>query len=291
MEKEKYTESTVKTKLLFLLLILMVSVSCQSQSSKNNSSLSGLDKIDFLQTLKDKNLDGKELIKTIKEVNKYGQVSKSDAEIMVSIYSNHKKEFLIASNISNQSEELFTADDVSKFLGLILKHRELIDDVRQITRQIASENDEKIAKNLIVIYIAAKTNALETLNNSEQTDIAPQDTVNRLKRTNTMALVQTFELSAYKRVSGQETATPEQLERSKKFLSALKIYNNQLKEDEKILNKEGRLTNPFDMNEKQIRKLENIFQDDANILGQRELQEVMKETWQTLQDSTKKQIQ
>ncbi len=285
---EKINKSSIKFKLLFLFLILIANSNCQTQFNNDKSNSIPVVEIDLLKSVNIKTLVPTKLTEIVKFVVKQERVNESDAKILADIFSEHSKLFLDASNRNADSETTLTASDVGSFLTILLEHPQSVAIIKQSIKKIILENDEQTTKTIAMQYVLAKSKTKKIDTSPQNTEVTMSDVLRKLKTTNTLTLLQAFELDEYAIATGKKPADPEKKKKAIQFISDLKTYNNELKDDEKILDNDGRSINFGEMSEKQINSVENLFRANIETKGKKGLNERMKEMWQTLQNATER---
>ena len=113
-------------------------------------------------------------------------------------------------------------------------------------------------------------------------------TLENQQATNKISLVQVYEQGAFNRTSGTKTATADEKTKAQEFLADLKQYNESLPPTAKILDGNGRLIKPSQMNDRQKDSMEDIFTTSDPAGGR--LSARMRATYNELLNATERQV-
>jgi hypothetical protein len=128
--------------ILFLISILLIG-SCNLPKFEVKSVT--IDGLGSLSSIKDKQLNGKQLLETVKAVNQNSRVNDEDARAMLEIYKRQTDDFMIASRRKINDKDVLTSYEIESYLACILKHEDLRSAVNQTTQAAIVNN---IVKNL-----------------------------------------------------------------------------------------------------------------------------------------------
>jgi hypothetical protein len=221
-----------------------------------------IERLGSLPSLNNKDLNENDLVKVLKTVSSKQYVNNEDAAAMLEIYERNIKLF---SEISSQN----TAE-AEAYLMLILKHEDLRNEAEQITYKEAirilsqrlefseSNSGTNKAGEFIAVFMNAylqddvsRFDKIQTEDFKDKKYIENQGATKRI-------VLRSYEQIANGIVSGQIKASSEQKLKAIDFLKDLKIYNEELADDEKILDSNGRLLDSDTVNKNQKPNMDNV---------------------------------
>jgi hypothetical protein len=268
-----------------------------------------IDGLGSLQANSQKSLKEEELTKIVETVVKQKRVGDEDARAMLEIYKRQMEYFVRASAFAEKSENHLEKHDVEEYLGLILQHENLREEARRVTEERIidalagwisfDESDEKGMSGAAASLAAAYHNAYNEAVAKDDKQLR-EENFGKTHAANNASVVAAFERAARQFLGGQRQASPKQKENAEKFVEALEIYNESLPENEKILDRNGRLIDLSAANALQKARMTDIFGKIAradsdpnataldkalNLLNNR-----MKPTFSELRDATNSQI-
>lgn len=238
----------MKSKAVALLLMLFIGSGCDSLSDSMKPKPVNVDGLGSLPALADRQLTEAELARVAEAAGEQKRVGEEDARAMAEIYKRQTKYFARASAVGERAERLLDKYDVELYLGLLLQHESLRKQIWETTATqivasiygwVSFEDRENgsvgSAGNLAAAYHNAYNKTV-----AKDDERMRDDDYQRMQADNGAAVVTAFERAAHEFIDGGRNVTNEQKENAERFLQALKIYNNSLPANERVLNN-GRL--------------------------------------------------
>ncbi len=239
--------------------------------------------IGALSSLKDRELDEKQLTAVVKTVVEKNAVSEEDAAAAAAIYERQMPRFLDACASSQQTDGVISRADVESYLALILRHQDLQAKIGAITTDA------------VVKTIAEKTNfsgedlaigpagyLQATYYNAYSRTTAKNDEKSRVEKyvaigtANMLASLTASERAAQEIVNDKrKNVNDPQKKQAAEFLRDLKIYNDALPDKEKILDDGGRLLNFQKASDSQTTRMIDIVLNNTATINENK-EEVIK---------------
>lgn len=236
--------------LAFLLLVVFCIGSCRLPNFEAKSvTINGLGS---LQSLGNKQFTENELALLLKETDKLPQVNEQDARVMLQIFNLNTRRFFNASQ-NPVFPEAAGFRDIAKYLKLVMDYEQLREPVeeamwRESKRMLMQEidfrnlqgNTGEFVGQFISVYAKAFTQTVETDKNREN---LLEDKENKTLFLTRILTLKVFEEKAEQIVNNGQ-ANNEEAVIVKQFLENIKTYNEAMPNDEKILDRSGRLVEP-----------------------------------------------
>ena len=233
-------------KLTITLLFLAFTFSgCRFISQSFEPKPVNIDGLGSLQSLQDKQLTDEEFSKVIKTLGKENRVNEKDAYAMLRMFHRHIRYLFDASQLSLESEKNVGSKDVKQFLRLIFVYKEMNEPIREAimneSRRIIEEtvnftNPENNVGSSVgrfqQIYVEA------SIDNKNKESI--NDFVMVMNSDNQLMVLHAVEQAAYEKIS-KLSINDEQKSIVQAFIDDIRIYNDSLPANAKILDSNGRL--------------------------------------------------
>ena len=261
-------------KKLVLITLMCISVSCNQIKEWNKPKPVKIDGLGSLSMIKNKDLSENEFNKLLKTTSKLNYVREEDADAMFEIFKQNILQFYEISKVQLKSNEKADYNDVKMYLQLIIIYEKLRQPVEetvwQKSKQILKEeanfanpksNTATSVGNFISLYFSAFQETI--INEKNVKELLEKKKGEILDKINFVSL-QIFEEKAKEIIENSE-AGKEQQTKAAKFLEDIKIYNQAMPADEKILDANGKLVDPFapTTNGGQRNNLVNLAQGDV----------------------------
>jgi hypothetical protein len=262
-------------KLIIITFGLLMYCGCQTiQQIRADRAPVEIDGFGSLALIKDRSLDYKQLEKVILAVAERQSVSQEDAQVLTKIYNRHAIDFIEATSHAGPRRDYASAGDAEQFLALILRHENTRDEVRKATEKAfvdsvaenvrfeATEGVIVVEGSLLAVYHNAYNRAVAGSNEKLR-----DDNYNRTMDFISFAAVVAFERAARVISTGQRAdASDERKKRAADFLQDLKIYNDALPPDDRILDADGQLLSLETLDDKHGSEVIGIIRGSLTII-------------------------
>lgn len=232
---------------LILILTTIAFLGCQIPKTKTNPvQINGFG---FLTDISKRKIENKELVEIVKTLARNESVNDEDAEATLEIYKNRIDYFIERSGVAETSDEAGNTS-IRKYLSLMLQHENLRAKVSDITsqsvyRQAVETFEGKIedgqvntvpAGNLVANYLTAFHQTVA----KDNREIFNKE-IGRQLNAGRINILRAYEQISVEIKENKRRASTESQTNAKLFLDNLKIYDEQLPNEEKILTANGRL--------------------------------------------------
>lgn len=253
---------------IFVLVILMGG--CRQISELTKAKPVEIDGLGLLCEVGKRELKYDELVKVVKTVTKEKFAADEDVRAMFEIYKRQTGEFYDAATIYLRSEKEIDAIDVEKYLTTLLRHENLRAEVQAVTFdesekqleskiEFADENSVYFGNNAGT-FIKVFTDAYKTAVNDDKVWEEKAHDIYIWKK---VILLKAFEAAATAEVSNANS-TKEEKDKAGQFLKDLRDFNEQLPDDEKILDANGRLINATNAASDRLENFQNAVNGTVN---------------------------
>ena len=212
-----------------------------------------IDGLGSLQSLQDRELNRKNLSKLLKATSQLKRVNQTDAQAMLNIFKKNISHFFDASQNAVTDNTNAESQDVEYYLELIMDYEQFKNPIEEIAWQESrrrllqkidflnpKSNAGSVVGQFLSVYAKAFTQASGT-NKNKETILEDKENVTNFQ-TKVLTL-RVFEEKAYEKVNNSQS-DKEEKNIAKQFIENIKIYNEAMPADEKILDTSGRLIDP-----------------------------------------------